>query len=179
MANLFARRATGVAVAAVMLTGVLAGCADLSAFGGCTARDEHLATILARTSVLEAHPPSAASTEKYSHCDTDDGFAVAGQRYRTDLDRQDILTFYGKAAAADGWRPGESEAPLLTGPPPSANLVTTASAGCFTKEIDGTTAYLSVWFPSDVNVAGEAELRAPGDVYGVEFTGSHDGSAWC
>jgi hypothetical protein len=167
---------TGITVAASMLTGVLAGCEGSSDYG-CTARDKQLVTILARTSILEARPPSAASTDKYSTCDPEDGYAIAGQRYRTDLKRQDILTFYSEAATADGWRPDESE-PLLTGPPP-AGLVTTASTTCFTKEIDETTAYLSVSFPSDHNIAGVPELQAPPDVYRVEVTGSHDSFAGC
>jgi hypothetical protein len=177
MVNLSDCRMMGVTVAAVMLTGLLAGCAGSSSFDGCTARDEQLETVLAKTPILEAHPPSAASTDKYSECDLEDGYASAGQRYRTDMERQDILTFYSKAATADGWRPDESE-PLLTGPPP-AGLVTTASAACFTKEIDGTSAYLSVSFPSDLNIAGVPELQAPPDVYSVEVTGSHDRFAWC
>jgi hypothetical protein len=52
-----------------------------------------------------------------------------------------------------------------------------ASAACFHKQIDGITAYLSVNFPSDLNVPGG--IQEPTDLYGIDLSGSHDGGAWC
>ncbi|WP_285558823.1 hypothetical protein [Actinoplanes regularis] len=119
------------------------------------------------------HPDAAAPKDRYSGCDTDDGFAYAGQRYQTALDRESIMSFYRAAATADGWHAdGENPTPV-----PSAGLVVSGAAGCFHNEIDGATAYLNVWFPSDLNVPGETQ--EPKDVYGIELTGSHDGDAWC
>ncbi|RZU51303.1 hypothetical protein EV385_3117 [Krasilnikovia cinnamomea] len=85
------------------------------------------------------------------------------------------MAFYGAAAVADGWRTdGENPTPV-----PSTGLVVSGSAGCFHKEINGTTAYLSVWFPSDFNAPQNPEPPEPTDEYGIEVTGSHDGDAWC
>jgi hypothetical protein len=36
-------------------------------------------------------------------------------------------------------------------------LAVSADAGCVRKEVDGTTAYLSLWFPSDLNVLGRIQ----------------------
>ncbi|WP_157437613.1 hypothetical protein [Actinoplanes subtropicus] len=62
-------------------------------------------------------------------------------------------------------------------PVPSAGLVISAAAGCFHKQIDGTPAYLSVWFTGDLNVPGA--IQEPKDLYGIELAGSHDGDASC
>lgn len=113
--------------------------------------------------------------ERESGCDTDDGFAYASQLYRTEMGREGIMSFYRAAATADGWRAdGENPTPV-----PSTDLVVSGAAGCFHKEIDGTTAYLSVWFPSDFNVPDDPGLQEPQGVYGIDVTGSHDGDAWC
>jgi hypothetical protein len=180
MVNRGVRRATGVALAAVMLAGALTGCdLNLPAYG-CTDRDEGLATILAGLSILSAPPPTAtASDEMYSGCDSDDRFAYAGQEYRSDLDRQSVLVFYSQSATGDGWRTAETEGPLLTGPAPSQGLVTTAGVSCFNKEVDGIVVKLSVSFPSDLNIPGEPELQLPEDAFNVEVTGSHHGDRWC
>jgi hypothetical protein len=141
--------------------------------GGCSDRDERFAVALAELPILSAHPDAATPKDRYSGCDTDDGFANAGQRYQTELDRESIMSFYRAAAAADGWQAdGENPNPV-----PSAGLVVSAAAGCYRKEIDGTTAHLNVWFPSDLNIPGE--IQEPKDVYGIDVTGSHDGHAWC
>jgi hypothetical protein len=175
MPSLSARGATGVAVATVMLAGAVAGCGDVrSALSACTAADEQLAAVLGDLPLLEVHPPSATSMEKYSNCTTDGGYAEAGHQYRTNLDRQAILSFYIKAATADGWIPSDPEAS------PPASLVITASAGCFTKELDGATDYLRVRFPNDTDVTGDPASETPSDVYAVEVSGSHDeGAAGC
>lgn len=122
---------------------------------------------------MSAHPGPATPTDQYSGCDGDDGFAFAEQQYQTEVDRESIMSFYRAAAAADGWQAdGENPTPV-----PSAGLVVSAAVGCFLREIDGTTAHLSVWFPRDLNVPGEAQ--EPEDVYGINVTASHDGDAWC
>ncbi|SFF11763.1 hypothetical protein SAMN05421541_106164 [Actinoplanes philippinensis] len=81
----------------------------------------------------------------------------------------------GGGAPADGWRSdGEDPAPV-----PSDALVVSGAAACFSKEIDGATVHLAVWFPSDFNVPGEPGLQSPADVFGLAVKGSHDGAAWC
>jgi hypothetical protein len=167
------RRATGLAIVGALVLGTSSGCSDLPSFGGCTDRDEKLATVLAGLPILSAHPGTATPQDVYSGCDTDDGFAYAGRRFRTDLDREEIMAFYRDATADDGWRlDGENPDPV-----PSNGLVVSTAVGCFSKEVDGTTAHLNLWFPSDLNIPGEIE--EPEDVYGLDVTGSHDGAAWC
>ncbi|GIF01123.1 hypothetical protein [Paractinoplanes rishiriensis] len=104
------------------------------------------------------------------------GLIGAGQQYRIRLDRESIISLYRAAAAADGWHAdGENSTPV-----PSAGLVISAAVACFHKEIDGvggTTAYLSVNFPSDLTLPGMIE--EPNDLYGIELTVSHAGDAGC
>lgn len=174
MINTSLRRAVGLAVMGALAVGTSSGCSGLlSSLGGCSARDGRFAATLADLPIMSLHPGAATPKDRYSGCDTDDGFAYAGQRYQTELDRESIMSFYRAAATADGWlADGENPTPV-----PSAGLVVSAAAGCFHKEIDGTTAHLSVWFPSDLDVPGE--IQEPKDVFGVDLTGSHDGDAWC
>jgi len=172
--NVLLRRTAGLAAAGALTIGASSGCSGpLSSFGGCSDRDERFAVTLADLPILVAHPEAATSIDRYSGCDTDDGFAYAGRRYQTELDRESIMAFYRAAATADGWRTdGENPTPV-----PSAGLVVSAAAGCFSKKVDDATTYLSVWFSSDLNVPGE--IQEPEDVYGIDLTGSHDGDAWC
>jgi hypothetical protein len=162
------------ALVVAMVIGLLGGCGESrSIFGGCTARDEQLSTTLAGLPILKAHPVSAEPTTQISGCDTDDGFAFAEHEYHTELDRQDVIAFYRKAATDDGWLPdGENPAP------PTDGLVITAAVACFLKLVDGTTVHFKVWFPSDLRIPGELGPTTLGD-YGVGVTGSHDGTAWC
>jgi hypothetical protein len=61
-------------------------------------------------------------------------------------------------------------------PVPSAGLVVSASAACFHRKNDGAMTYLSVNFPSDLNMPGGIqELQ---DLYGIDLSAS-DGGGWC
>ncbi|MFI1992087.1 hypothetical protein [Actinoplanes sp. NPDC020271] len=167
-------RTVALTVIGALVVGTSMGCSGpATALGGCSARDERFAVVLVDLPIMSVHPDAATTKDRYSGCDSDDGFAYAGQRYQTELDREAVMSFYRAAAAADGWQAdGENPTPV-----PSADLVVSAAAGCFRKDIDGTTAYLNVWYPSDLNIPGE--VQEPADVYGIEVTGSYDGDAWC
>ncbi|MFF9058890.1 hypothetical protein ACIRPQ_08050 [Streptomyces sp. NPDC101213] len=136
---------------------------------GCTDADRELAPALASLSILDAHPNRTRPEDgRYSGCDEDDGFAYAGQSYRFTTSRADVLAFYRRAAAEDGWRL-ESANPSPA--PAPGSLAVDVSALCFDKPVAGTTAHLAVWFPGDLG-------DGAGD-YGLEVTAGHDGSAWC
>ena len=174
MVNAPIRRAAGLVLTGLLVVSSSAGCTNLlSSLGGCSDRDERFSATLADLSILAAHPDAATQISSSSGCDTDDGFASAGRQYQAETPREDVVSFYRAAATADGWHAGV-EAPT---PVPSTGLVVAGAAACFDKEIDGTTAYLKVWFPSDFNAPGEPQ--EPTGVYGIDVTGSHDGSAWC
>jgi hypothetical protein len=176
MLNALARRTAIVSAMGSLVVGLLGGCNGvLSSLGGCSERDERFVATLANLPILSAHPDGVTPKGRDQGCDTDDGFAHAGQRYQTEMGREGIMSFYRAAAAADGWQAG-GENPT---PVPSSGLIVSGAAGCYHKEVEGTTAYLAVWFPSDFNVSGVPELQEPKDVYGIEVTGSHDGDAWC
>jgi hypothetical protein len=169
------RRVVVPVLAAMAGTGVLVGCgAGSSVFGGCTDRDVRLTGKLAELRVLDLHPGGATLTDSYADCDTDDGFAYAGRQYRSDLDRREVMTFYRIAAAADGWRFYGMQSKPSTG-----GLVVSAPGACYVKEVDGTGAYLKVWFPADLNVPDASGPQASSDLYGVDVSASHDGAAWC
>ncbi|MEU9581157.1 hypothetical protein [Streptomyces chilikensis] len=136
---------------------------------GCTRADEELAPILASLSILDAHPSrTQPRDERYSGCDEDDGFAYAGQYYRLTTSRADVLAFYRKAAAEDGWRLRSADSSPSPAP---GSLAVDTSTLCFEKPVAGTTAHLAVWFPGDLgDDAGD---------FGLEATVSRDGAAWC
>ena len=168
------RRGVGFAVAGTLLVCCVWDQRSLlTPIIGCSTRDERLAVILADLPIMAAHPDAATPKDRYSGCDRDDGFAYAGQRYQTESTRESVMSFYRAAAAADGWHAdGENPNPV-----PTAGLIVSASAACFHKEVDGITAYLSVNFPSDLNVPGG--IQEPRDLYGIDLSGAHDGAAWC
>lgn len=119
---------------------------------GCTPRDVGFSDVLVRESALDLPPPgAAASGAPYSGCDDDEGFAYAGQSYLSATSPRAVLDHYRTATADLGWTPD--------------------GARCFTREIDGVTAYLSVWFRPE---AGE---RTP-DFF-IEIRAGRDEEAWC
>ncbi|WP_189506968.1 hypothetical protein [Streptomyces narbonensis] len=136
---------------------------------GCTRADQELAPTLASLSILDAHPKrTQTQDDRYSGCDEDDGFAYAGQYYQYSTSRADVLSFYRQVAAEDGWRLASADP--SPAPAPDSLAVDTSSL-CFVKPVAGTTAHLSVWFPSDL---GDSDGN-----YGLDITASHDGFAWC
>ncbi|WP_328467442.1 hypothetical protein OHA21_49050 [Actinoplanes sp. NBC_00393] len=161
-------------VMAVVTAASLTACGSGSVFGGgCSHRDRAFAGDLNELAILGVHPDGAEGVGEGFGCDEDDGFAHAGRSYRSRLDRPGVQTFYRTAAEQDGWT-WSGDGPGV----PSTGLVVSAARSCFTKEVDGTTAYLAVWFPSDFNdTPGVPD--APADEYGLEVTASHDGAAWC
>ncbi|WP_133878560.1 hypothetical protein [Paractinoplanes brasiliensis] len=155
----------------LLSTGAVAGCGVLDY--GCSQRDRNYSVTLDDATILTVHPPGAEEVGAYSGCDDDDGFAYAGREFRSTLTRDEIIEFHRRAATEDGWQWQGDGTPI-----PSSGLVTSAAATCLTKQIDGATAYFSVWFPSDFNGLPDQEA-APTDEYGLSLTGSHDGAAWC
>ena len=68
---------------------------------------------------------------------------------------------------------------VAVAPRAPGTLVIAGPGVCYTRQVDGTTAYLLVWSPSDLNGPGPTEPQAPADLYGVEITAAHDCEAWC
>ncbi len=149
------RRAASATALGALTAGLSSGCAALHS-PSCS----DLATALAKLPILAQHPDRAVDFHHESGCDPDDGFSYADQQYRTELTRDDIMSFYRAAADADGWLT-DAENPT----PTSSNSV----AQNFRKDVKSTRAHLIVWFPGDVNVPGDP---APKDVYGLDITGS-------
>jgi hypothetical protein len=166
---------------AVIGLGTVPACSVAVPAYGCSDRDEKFASALPKLDIFQAHPNHVVELESYSGCDADDGFAYAGTKYLVPLNRNELLDFYRVAAKEDDWRfDGDRASPAV-----DHALVTSAGGSCYSKEIDGTTAYLRVWFPGDLGdtAAAAAPSAATGtssqSVYGVEITASHDGEAWC
>jgi len=167
-------RALAGLLATALAVPALQGCVSPGIRCGCSDRDSAFSSTLAGLAILAEHPAGADPAETHAGCDDDDGFAYAGRTYHVSLARPGILAFYRRAAAADGWH-FDGDNP----PPPTAGLVVSGSAGCYSKQVDGTTAYLAIWFPDDLLVPGEPAPATPYASYGVEVTASHDGGAWC
>ncbi|MDX3135366.1 hypothetical protein PV367_37505 [Streptomyces europaeiscabiei] len=107
---------------------------------GCGDAEDRLGEALAGDAVLDDEPDGAGAGEAYDGCDDDDLFVVAGKSYTYDegqgrgresdvLVHESVLAHYRDAAQANGWR--------------------YRSSGCFSKSIDGTTAYLTIDGPAD------------------------------
>ncbi|MEU8609081.1 hypothetical protein AB0C29_13865 [Actinoplanes sp. NPDC048791] len=170
-----APRTIRIGVAGALIVGLSCGCAGLiSALPGCSDRNERFAATLANLPILMTHPDGATPTGSESGCDVDSGFASAGRQYRAEMSREGILSFYRTAAADDGWQAVDNPTPA-----PPKGLVIDGDVGCFQKEIDGTTARLDVWFPSDFNALYGPELQEPEGAYGIDVYGSHDDDAEC
>ncbi|HET6478834.1 MAG TPA: hypothetical protein VFG35_02155 [Actinoplanes sp.] len=168
------RRAVASLLATVSAVSALQGCTWQGISYGCSDRDSAFSSTLADLAILAEHPADAESAEAYAGCDPDDGFAYAGRTYRVSFARSGILAFYRHTAVADGWHlDGENP------PPPTAGLVVSGSASCYSKQVEGTTAYLAVWFPDDLLVPGAPAPATPYATFGVEVTASHDSGAWC
>ncbi|MBQ0829379.1 hypothetical protein J5Y05_23220 [Streptomyces sp. RG38] len=97
--------------------------------------------------MLGTAPEGARPQGRYRGCDDDDRRVVAGAGHRYGGSAEQVLRYYDEAAPAAGWR--GTEVP-----------------GCFAKEVDGTTAYLTVEGPE-------------GGVLLVEVLADREASAMC
>jgi len=162
-----APRTIRIGVTGALIIGLSCACAGLlSALPGCSDRNERFAATLADLPILQAHPDGATATDSESGCDADGGFAFAGRQYQTEMNPEGIVSFYRAAAAADGWLADDNPTPA-----PSTGPGVSATGGCFLKKIDGSTARLIIWFPSN--------LQGPGDAYGIDVSGRYDDAAEC
>lgn len=123
---------------------------------GCGGEEDRLGEALAGDAVLDDEPDGAGAGEAYDGCDDDDLFVVAGKSYTYDegqgrgresdvVVHESVLAHYRDAAQAHGWR--------------------YRSSGCFSKSIDGTTAYLTIDGPTggvlDVGIIASREPSEP------------------
>ncbi|MFJ4617614.1 hypothetical protein [Streptomyces sp. NPDC088812] len=116
---------------------------------GCGDAEDRLSEALADEEILATEPPAGAEREEsYRSCDDDDLFVAVGARYETAAAGSgDVVGHYRRAALTDGWQ--------------AASV-----AGCLTKRVGRTTAYL--------------ELENPGGgSYHVQIVADREGSPWC
>ncbi|MEU8231049.1 hypothetical protein AB0C12_15755 [Actinoplanes sp. NPDC048967] len=175
MAKALTPRTIRLGVAGALVGALSCGCAGLlSALPGCSDRNERFAATLADLPILRTHPDGATSADSESGCDIDGGFAFAGQQYRTEMNRESIMSFYRAAATTDGWRADDNPTPA-----PSTGPGVSAIGGCFLKKIDGSTARLIIWFPSNRDVPDAADFGRPGGAYGIDVSGRYDDDGEC
>ncbi|GAA2239347.1 hypothetical protein GCM10010232_27860 [Streptomyces amakusaensis] len=134
-----------VVTAALLLLAVPAGYFVLTY--GCGDREDRLAAALAGDPALNAAPDGARKGESYRECDEDDLFVSVGTEFAHEGSPKDPLAPHLGAARAEGWRP-------------------VAGFDCYSKRLDGRTAYLTV----DAAGAGRVE---------VSITANHEGDEWC
>jgi hypothetical protein len=165
----------------VMGLGALPACSVSVPAFGCSDRDEEFAPTLQKLSIFKVYPNRVVELDSYSGCDSDDGFAYAGQYYLVSLGRNEVLDFYRVAATKDDWRLDSDDASPAADQAP----VTSAGRSCYTKAVEGTTTYLRIWFPGDLGDTKGAPAPSPAtgrssqSIYGVEVRASHDHEAWC
>ncbi|GAA3373081.1 hypothetical protein GCM10020367_31610 [Streptomyces sannanensis] len=109
---------------------------------GCGLEEDALERALQAESVLDAPPDGAESVGKpYSGCDDDDLFVSVERAYRYEGSPAALQAYYRKAAPARGWQP-----------------VARSEGKCFTKRVDGATAYLSFWYPEEYEQKTDADF---------------------
>ncbi|MEV8510501.1 hypothetical protein AB0368_37510 [Actinoplanes sp. NPDC051475] len=176
MINSSFQRVVGLAITAAWVVGSSSGCAGLfSSFGGCTDHDKRIIAELTSLPIVTAHPDGAVPIGSSWACDTDNGVANVSQRYQSELDRKSVLSFYRAAAKADGWQLDGKDPSSV----PSAGSTLSGVVECFRKEIDSATVYLKVWFLSDFTLSDDPKVQESDDDYGLDASGSHDGTAGC
>ncbi|MEU3144012.1 MULTISPECIES: hypothetical protein [unclassified Streptomyces] len=142
--------AAAVAASGLLLVG-LPSVYLLTAYG-CGEGEDRPAEALADETVLGTAPDGADRASRYQECD-DDRFVVVGTRYRYGGSPKTAVRHYREAAQADSWRPRTTDGGETV-------------PGCFTKSVDGTTAYLGVESPEK-------------DVLHVEIVADRAESEWC
>lgn len=120
---------------------------------GCGEEEDRLAAAMAGEPVLGTAPEGADRASRYQECDDDDRFVTVGTQHQYAGSPKTALRHYREAAQADSWRPRTT----ADGEP---------VPGCFTKAVDGTTAYLTVEGPEK-------------GVLDVGIIGDHAESEWC
>jgi hypothetical protein len=150
----------GLAITALLLGGLVY--MTLMTFTGseCTSEEEDLILVLAAQEILTAQPQKAVAHDSYTGCFQDDPFPYAGRFYEFPGAQEKYASFYATAAKADGWRPVATE-----------ELSTDI---CYTKKIEGATAFLWVGRHSVEGVEG----------YGIDISASYgdvpeDGGLLC
>lgn len=144
--------AVGVAVAVLclgLLAGLTFGAVQLGrSFAGgfaCDERDEALAKRLSELPELSLRPPSAQpQDEVYRECSFLDGYAWAEQEFESTAGPADVLAFYRKELPAAGWAPVPTPAEEEEYGPVRPEGIT-----CFSRQVDGATAYLLLYFPEE------------------------------
>jgi hypothetical protein len=107
----------------------MSGCSSLLTIGpDCSAEDQDLIPILASQRILEAHPNGIAEGDRHSGCNEDDPYAYAYVSYVYSGPFYEIRRHYERSVEADGWRKADTGDVRF----------------CYSKEIQGVTAFLSV-----------------------------------
>lgn len=163
-----------------MLIGALstAGCSALPVSwpeAGCTDRDNELAARLNNLAVLDLHPAGATVQEQGFGCSESSGATYAGRTYRPAGTTDGVMEFYHRTVPAAGWklehvdnRPVDPGEPMHIG-----------SSRCYSKSTEGSTVFLTIWFPDD---SGEDGNDPPGPGirhFRLDVTAGRDGISTC
>ncbi|WAX80372.1 hypothetical protein [Streptomyces sp. KMM 9044] len=108
---------------------------------------------MADETALGTAPDAADRASRSQECDADDRFVVVGTRYRYGGAPKTAVRHCREAAQAGSWRPRTTDGGEIV-------------PGCFTKSVDGTTAYPGVESPEK-------------DVLHVEIVADRAEPEWC
>lgn len=148
IALIVAGSAIFVGLASFVILAVLAA-GESAEFSGCTPADKRPIVTLERLQILRRAPDGAAFRELRSGCDTSDQFAWAEAVYSYDGPQDEAVAFYQKEAASDGWILKSQNPDPSVGP---SELAIDVDSLCFSKDLGGFVAYLSLTFARNIPV---------------------------
>ncbi|MBT2408923.1 MULTISPECIES: hypothetical protein [unclassified Streptomyces] len=142
-----------------VLAGGLAGCSLIDPYAASCEGSEPRLKEMSSLTILDAKPsqasPPAGHTQVETACDDDssgDAWLSAERLYSSTESKTEILDYYTKAAAADGWKLEENTSPQRA-PVDVEGL-------CFSKGGDGNAMTLTVSFPTGDTYAPAPDFGA-------------------
>lgn len=148
-------------VGALTVTAVTSGCSVIEARSvlrdDCTGRDRRIAATLNTLAALDLHPPGATlATDGAGHGCTDSTFMPYASRwYHTTSPLTEVTAYYRHALPAAGWTL------IHKGDIHPGQRAFRGERMCYSRPVDGVTAYLSVGFPGE-DGEGPDDVLGPG-----------------
>lgn len=123
---------------------------------GCDSRDAALAPRLAELPAMRMRPPRTEFAQApSSDCDVDTGYATADRSFESKSGPADVLAYYRKELPAAGWTAVPESRDDQDDDCEEFDDCGEYDGGgpegvtCFSRQVNGATAFLSVYFPEE------------------------------